>query len=321
MAGDSAFAQLTIARAFEVRRSELTCPGHSAKMMARAAASGADEVILDLEDAVAVSQKLAARQAVIQALQSLDFGRSRRAVRVNAVATALCYRDVIEVVEAAGQKLDVIVVPKIESVDAVRFIAHLLDGIEQAKGLPLGRSKIEVLIESASGLLQAEHIAQASPRVGSLIFGYADYAGDVGMKGFAALPYEAFAYPRMHLIAAARSAGIAAIDAVTVQFKDLERVQSDARAGAALGFDGKWAIHPSHLEPIHRAYSPTREEVERARTIFEVYARADQEQGQGAIVVGDEMVDAASLRVEWKKLALARQAGLVDADFRWCGPV
>lgn len=311
------FKQLTIAREFSVRRSELTCPGHSAKMIAKAAQSGADEVILDLEDAVAVSQKEAARASVIEALRTLDFGPSARAFRVNGVRTPWCYRDLIEVVEAVGAKVDVVVIPKVESADEVRFIDHLLTGVELAKKLVPGRIRIEALIESARGLLDAAAIARASPRMASLIFGIADYAGDVGARAFAEQPYQAFHYPRAHLVAAARAAGLSAIDAVTVQFKDLARVSQDARDGALLGFDGKWAIHPSHLAPIHDAYTPSREEIDRARSILEAYARADVEEGRGAIVLGSEMVDAASLRVEWRKLAVARKAGLLDENFAW----
>ncbi|MBS2029172.1 MAG: CoA ester lyase [Deltaproteobacteria bacterium] len=313
------FQQLTVARPFEVRRSELTCPGHSARMMQKAAASGADEVIFDLEDAVAVSMKAAARASVIEALNTLSFGSTVRAYRVNGVRTAWCYRDVVDVLEAAGQNVDVLVVPKVEAPDEVQFIDHLLSGIEQAKGFAPGRIKLEALIESARGLLAAREIAAASPRMASLIFGIADYAGDVGAKGFAEQPYAAFHYPRAHVVAAARAAGIAAIDAVTVQFKDLARVAQDAADGAQLGFDGKWAIHPSHLAPIHAAYTPTRAEIDRARQVMEAYAKADVQHGLGAIVLGDEMVDAASLRVEWKKLAVARKAGLVDEHFAWIG--
>jgi citrate lyase subunit beta/citryl-CoA lyase len=319
MAQELRFPQLTVARAFEVRRSELTCPGHSAKMMQKAAQSGADEVIFDLEDAVAVSMKTAARASVIEALTTLSFGSSVRAFRVNGVRTPWCYRDVVDVVEAAGANIDVVVIPKVESRDDVRFVDHLLTGIEQAKGLQPGRIKLEALIESARGLLAAQAIAEASPRMASLIFGIADYAGDVGAKGFAEQPYAAFHHPRAHVVAAARSAGIAAIDAVTVQFKDLARVAQDAESGAQLGFDGKWAIHPSHLGPIHAAYTPTRAEIDRARQVMEAYAKADVQQGVGAIVLGEEMIDAASLRVEWKKLAVARKAGLVDESYAWIG--
>lgn len=285
-------------------------------MMAKAAASGADEVILDLEDAVAVSQKDAARAALIEALPNLSFGGAIRAWRCNGVQTGWCYRDIVQVVEAAGAFVDVLVVPKVERAADVHFIDRLLTQAELNAGLPPGKIRVEVLIESARGLLEVGEIAQASPRLDSLIFGVADYAGDVGAKNFRDAPYARFAHARQQLLIAARAAGLCAIDGVTVRFRDLDQVASDAEEGALMGFDGKWAIHPTHLAPIHRAYTPGREELERAVALFEAYRKADVEAGRGAIVVGDEMVDAASLRVEWRKLSIARRAGLVDDENR-----
>jgi citrate lyase subunit beta/citryl-CoA lyase len=150
----------------------------------------------------------------------------------------------------------------------------------------------------------------------SLIFGIADYAGDIGSKELTKRQFEVHHYPKHHTIAAARAAGIDVIDNVTLHFKDLGQVRVDAEAGANLGFDGKWAIHPSHIDVINEVYSPSRAEIERALAILEAYRKADVEAGQGAIVFGDEMVDAATLRVEWKKLAVARKAGLVDEHDR-----
>ena len=147
-----------------VRRSELTCPGHSLKMMARAAASSADQVMLDLEDAVAVSEKEAARATVIEALNTLDFDGKIRAFRPNDIATRFCYRDLIEVVEAAGRNLDGVVIPKVNDPADVQFVDTLLTQIERNVGLEVGRIRIEALIESAAGVLHAEQIAAATPR-------------------------------------------------------------------------------------------------------------------------------------------------------------
>ena len=254
----SPIEQLTIAKEFVVRRTELTCPGHSLKMMAKAAQeTAADEVIFDLEDACAVSQKVGARKTVIEALRTVDFKGKVRAFRPNGVRTHYFYRDLIEVVEAAGTFIDVVVLPKVYTEDDVRFADRLLTQIEEANGLEVGRIRLEVLIESAKALLRAEAIAESSPRMASLIFGIADYAGDVGARDFRGSEFQRFHYPKSHLIAAARAAGIAAIDNVTVQFRDLEQVARDAEQGAQLGFDGKWAIHPAQVEPINRAYTPT----------------------------------------------------------------
>jgi citrate lyase subunit beta/citryl-CoA lyase len=215
--------------------------------------------------------------------------------------------------------VEALVIPKVEGPEDVLFVDRLVSQIELAKGYPPGRIRLEALIESASGVLKAQAIAASTPRLASLIFGVADYAGDVGGRDFQSLPYSAFHYPRAHLLAAARAAGLLAIDSVTVQFRDREQVRKDSEEGARLGFDGKWAIHPSHVEVIHRAYTPTRAELERSLAIFRAYAEADTGQGLGAIVFQDEMIDAASLRVEWKKLAVAQKAGLVDAEFKLLG--
>jgi len=311
--------QLVIARDFNVRRTELTCPAHSMKMMEKAANSAADEVILDLEDSCAVSQKVAARKTLIQALNSLDFRGKIRAFRPNNIRTGYFYRDVIEVLEAAGRNVDVIVIPKVYGAEDVLFVDRLVTQIEEACGYEVGRIKLEVLIESARSLLHAEEIAACTPRMASLIFGIADYAGDIGAKEMSERQFEIYHYPKAHVIAAARAAGIDVIDNVTLQFRDLEQVRRDAEAGARMGFDGKWAIHPSHIDIINAAYTPTVEEVERALAIMEAYRKADQEQGLGAIVFGDEMVDAATLRVEWKKLVIARRAGILDENDRIVG--
>lgn len=306
------YEQLVIAREFSVRRTELTCPAHSMKMMTKAAESAADEVILDLEDSCAVSQKVEARKTLVQALTTLDFHGKIRAFRPNNVRTKYFYRDLIDVVEAAGKFVDVIVIPKVYTAEDVLFVDRLLTQVEDNAGLPIGKIKLEVLIESAKALLRAEEIAACTPRMASLIFGIADYAGDVGAKEMTKEQFQTFHYPKAHTIAAARAAGIDVIDNVTLQFKDLEQVRKDAEAGAKLGFDGKWAIHPSHIDVINSVYTPSREELKRALAIMDAYAKADKEQGAGAIVFGDEMVDAATLRVEWKKIVVAKKAGLVN---------
>lgn len=306
------YEQLVIAREFSVRRTELTCPAHSMKMMTKAADSSADEVILDLEDSCAVSQKVEARKTLVQALTTLDFHGKIRAFRPNNIRTKYFYRDVIDVVEAAGKFIDVVVIPKVYTAEDVLFVDRLLTQVEENSGLPVGKIKLEVLIESAKALLRAEEIAACTPRMASLIFGIADYAGDIGAKEMTKEQFQTFHYPKAHTIAAARAAGIDVIDNVTLHFKDLDQVRKDAEQGAKLGFDGKWAIHPSHIDIINSVYTPSRDELKRALAIMDEYAKADKEKGMGAIVFGDEMVDAATLRVEWKKLAVAKKAGLIN---------
>ena len=295
-----------------VRRTELTCPGHSLKMMQKAAASDADEVIFDLEDACAVSQKVAARAAVIEAFRTVEFtGAKVRAYRINGPTTPYCYRDLIEVLEAVGDRVDVVVVPKVRTAEDVRFVDRLVTQVEQVKGLPVGRIRLEALVETASAVLEAQAIAGSTPRLASLIFGVADYAGEMGARDFKEDAQSTFLYARSHLLAAARAAGLDAIDSVTVQFKDLGQVERDAHHAARLGFDGKWAIHPAQVSVINAVFTPTPEEIARARRIVDAYAHADRAQGLGAIVIDDEMVDAATLEVEKKKLAVAARAGLL----------
>jgi citrate lyase subunit beta/citryl-CoA lyase len=273
-----------------VRRSELVCPGHSMKMMAKAALSEADEVIFDLEDAVAPAQKDAARQSVADALKMLEFtGGKVRGYRINAVGTPWWKQDV-----AIAPRADVIVIPKVNSADEVRQVAALTPE----------RAGLEVLIETAAGLLHAYEIAKV-PRVQSLIFGVADFAASLGARDFKG----DFNWPRMQVLIAARAAGVQAIDSVTVQYQDPKQTGLDAENAAAMGYDGKWAIHPSQLGPIHEAFTPSEEEIARAQRVVDAYQAA----GQGAIELDGEMVDAATVAVARKRLEVARRVGFVGS--------
>jgi citrate lyase subunit beta / citryl-CoA lyase len=300
----------TATRETLIRRSELTCPGHSLKMMTKAAASDADQVIFDLEDACAPSQKEGARKTVVEALTSLDFGPRIRSYRPNGPNTRFFYRDIIEVVEVAGQSLDCIVLPKVNGPEDVIFADRLLTQIEQCMGFQVGRIMLEALIESAEAVLHAEAIANASPRLSGLVFGLVDFAGDIGAKELGAQQFFYYNYAKAKVITAARAAGITALDGVTLAIKDVDACKRDADMAARMGFDGKWAVYPPQVAVINAAFTPTEEEIARARHILDAYASADTEQGVGAIVVDNEMVDAATLRIEEKRLAIARRAGL-----------
>ena len=304
-------AQMVMARNFVVRRSELTVPGHSLKMMAKAAASQADQVMFDLEDACAVSQKIEARKTVIEALRTLDFGGKIRAFRPNNIRTKFFYRDLIEVVEAAGQNIDVIVVPKCYGPEDVLFVDRFLSQIEENMDFEVGRIKLEVLIESADAVLHAEQIAKCTARVGGLVFGIVDFAGDIGAQELGAEQFFYYNYAKAKTIIAARAAGVTVVDGVTLAIRDNVACRRDAQMAARMGFDGKWAIHPAQLDPIHKAFTPTQEEIAHARYIVDEYEKADVQGGLGAIVIDDQMIDAAVLRVEWKKLAIAEKARLL----------
>lgn len=294
-----------------VRRSELACPAHSLKMMAKAAASEADEVIFDLEDGCAPSQKIAARKILVEAFTTLDFAGKVRSFRANGIHTRFFYRDVIEVVEAAGQNIDVLVLPKVHDAAEVLFADRLLKQIEENMGWAIGRIRLEALIESAKGVLHAEQIAAATPRLAALIFGVVDYAGNIGARDPVREQFALYHYPKAKTVAAARAAGIDVIDGVTLQFRDLAQCEHDARSAAQMGFDGKWAVHPDQVAVINRAFTPSPEELTRAKEILEAYERSDSRSGAGAFVYKDEMVDAASLPIERRKLAIARKVGLI----------
>jgi citrate lyase beta subunit len=294
-----------------IRRTELACPAQHAHRMAKAAASDADQVVFDLEDGTAVSQKVAARDTLITALTTLDFGGKIRAFRPNGVNTHYFYRDVIQVVEAAGAHVDVLVLPKVGGREDITFADRLLSQIEATVGLQLGRIKLEALIESAEAVLHAEAIAKASPRMTGLIFGLVDYAGDIGSSEVGEEQFFYHHYAKAKTIAAARAAGISCVDGVTLAIRDPEACRRDARMAARMGFDGKWAIHPSQIAIINEGFTPTRAEAEHAARVIAAYERADREQGVGALVIDDQMVDAANLRMEARRLAIARRAGVL----------
>jgi citrate lyase subunit beta/citryl-CoA lyase len=193
----------------------------------------------------------------------------------------------------------------------VLFADRLLTQIEQNIGLPVGRIRLEVLIESAKGVLHAEQIAASTPRLAGLIFGVVDYAGSIGARDTVREQFALYHYPKAKTVAAARAAGVDVVDGVTLQFRDLKQCEHDARFAAQMGFDGKWAIHPGQVPVINRAFAPSREEIKRAQEIIDLYELADINSGVGAMVYKDEMVDAASLPAERKKLAIARKIGLV----------
>ncbi|MBL8694245.1 MAG: CoA ester lyase [Planctomycetes bacterium] len=293
-----------------LRRTELTVPGHSAAMLAKAAAGGADEVICDLEDAVAFTQKEAARCEVAKALSALSWGEKVRALRVNPIEMPWFLEDVLTVIPQAGAAIDTVILPKVNSPDEVKFLCALLSQLERKHGLGVGRMGLEVLIETPSAVQQIDAIAAASPRMESLIFGVADYAASIAAR-FDRDQWTEFAYVKQRIIAGAKAAGLDAIDAVTFQHRDLELCREDARRARSVGFDGKWVIHPAQIPVVHEAFTPTAEEAARAARIVEAHRRADLEEGRGAIVVDGEMVDLASVRVQERVLERACRAGLL----------
>ena len=253
---------MTVRQPARLRRVQLAVPGSSEKMMAKAAASAADHVFLDLEDAVAPSAKIAARGKVIEALKTLDWGRKVRSVRVNDLTTQWAYDDIIRVVEEAGSYLDTIILPKPKRASDVMFLDTLLSQIEK-KTNPGRRIGIEVLIEEVEAMMRVDEIAFSSPRLELLIFGMGDYSAAQGIhpdaiKGLSGYPGDIWHYGRWKIVVAARSAGIDAIDGPFPMFKDPDGYREEARRSALLGFVGKWAIHPAQIEPALEVFTPDR---------------------------------------------------------------
>lgn len=299
-----------------LHRSELAVPGSSERMLAKAPTAGADLVFLDLEDAVAPDDKERARANVIEALNTLDWSACAISVRINGLDTHYCYRDVVEVVERAGEHLDTILIPKVGTPSDVEFVATLLSQIESARDIP--PINLHILIETALGMANVEAIARACPdRLEAMVFGVADYAASVqarttNMGGanpdYAVLTDAAddaarerhwgdqwhFALSRM--VVACRAYGLRPIDGPFGDISDPDGYLAAARRAAALGCEGKWAIHPSQIELAHSVFTPGEAEVERARRILEAMEQAAKE-GKGAASLDGRMIDAASIRM------------------------
>ena len=299
------------------RRSCLAVPGSSPRFIAKARGLATDEVFLDLEDAVAPAAKPAARQAVAQALRDGGWGGRLMAVRINDATTAWAYRDVVDVVEQAGPHLDAIVLPKVTGPGHVVWLDLLLGQIEQAMGYPAGAIGIEAQIEDARGLAAVNAIAAASPRLAALVFGPADFMASLGMRSLdiGAQPAgyaggDAFHYPLLRLLVAARAHGLQAIDGPYAAIADTEGLARAAASVAALGFDGKWVLHPGQVGPVNEAFSPSQQDYDRAERILAAYARHTGEDQRGAALLDGQMIDEATRKLALVTAARGRAAGL-----------
>jgi citrate lyase subunit beta/citryl-CoA lyase len=296
-----------------LRRVQLAVPGSSEKMLAKAAGSDADHVFLDLEDAVAPIAKVSARDNIVKALKTLNWGKKVRCVRINDLGTQWAYEDIIYIVENAGEYLDTIMVPKVKSAADIYFVATLLRQIEKKIGLkrPIG---IEALIEEVEAMQEIDNIARADPRLECIIFGAGDYSASQGIDirsigGATGYPGDIWNYPRYRLVVAARAAGIDAVDGPFANFKDPEGFGEECRRAMILGCVGKWAIHPAQIDVAIREFSPKQEAVDRARKLEAAYAVAEAE-GQGSVNFDGVMVDAASIRIERNIIAKADLIGM-----------
>lgn len=300
-------------RPFRARRCQLAVPASSDKMMEKAAALGVDHVFLDLEDAVAPDEKPAARAKAAEALVKYDWGRTVRCVRINDLESRWAFRDVIEVVERAGEHLDTIMLPKVRTASDIQWLDKLLNQLEADVGLTR-KIGIEALIEEVEAMENIETIAKSSPRLEALIFGMGDYTASQGVNvpdigDTADYPGDLWHYCRSRLIIACRVAGIDPIDGPFANFRNEEGYRREARRAFLLGAVGKWAIHPSQIAPAVETFSPSNEEVANARKIVAAYADAVA-RGLGSVQVDGTMVDAASLRIFEAVIRKAERFGL-----------
>jgi citrate lyase subunit beta / citryl-CoA lyase len=306
-------------RPHRLRRSELSTPGTSEKMIAKAAASDADLTFLDLEDAVAPSEKESARAKIVAGLNELDWGSSVRSYRINGVHTKWCHDDLIEVVTGAGANIDVIIVPKIKGPRDVWFVDDMLTQLETKLGLEVGRIGIEVLIEEVEALACVEEIARCSPRLEALILGVGDLSASQGMRlghigvtdgeAIPKYPGDVWHFARQRMIVAARSAGIDAIDGPYANFANPDGYRRECAWFTTIGGVGKWCIHPSQVAIANEEFAPTKEEIEHARAVIAAVADAEA-RGEGAANLDGVMIDAATTRIFELVLERATLCGL-----------
>lgn len=301
------------------RRSVLAVPGSNPKMIAKAKGLPVDEVFLDLEDAVAPEAKAAARANIVAALNDSGWGEQLRVVRVNDWTTQWTYADVISVVDGAGTALDAILLPKVTDAGQVRALDLLLGQLERANGIEPGRIGIEPQIENALGLRNIDEIATASPRVQTLVFGPADFMASINMRtlvvGEQPEGYDtgdAYHHILMTILLTARAHGLQAIDGPYLQIRDIDGFRRAAGRTAALGFDGKWVLHPSQVDAANEIFSPRQSDYDHAELILDAYAYHTSAAGgaSGAVMLGDEMIDEASAKMAVVIAEKGRAAGM-----------
>jgi citrate lyase subunit beta/citryl-CoA lyase len=301
---------------YRPRRSCLSVPASSERFIAKARDLPADEVFLDLEDAVAPAAKDAARRQAVAALTSGSWRAGIRAVRVNDATTAWAYQDVVALAEGAGDALDVIVLPKVTDPGHIVWLDLLLTQLERATGRDRDPIGIDAQIEDARGLARVEAIAAASGRLEALVFGPADFMASVGMPslsvGQADTGYagDAFHYPLMRILVAARAHGLQAIDGPYVKVRDTEGFRRAAASVAALGFDGKWVLHPDQIAAANETFTPGQADYDRAELILDAYDHATTVDERGAVMLNDEMIDEAMRKMALRVALKGRAAGL-----------
>lgn len=294
----------------------MSVPASSERFLAKARDLRADEVMLDLEDSVAPKAKDEARDLAVQALTAGGWDGKLVAVRINDATTPWAYQDVIAVVTGAPGAVDSLVLPKVSSPAAVSWLDVMLGQAEQAAGLPAAKIGIEAQIEDAAGLAAVEAIAAASPRLVSLVFGPADFMASIGMRSLTVggqpegYEFDAHHYALMRILVAAKAAGLQAIDGPYARIQDANGLRKAATSAAALGYDGKWVLHPAQVDVVNEVFTPPVEEYWRALQILDAYERATSIERRGAVMLGEEMIDEASRKLARVLVAKGEAAGL-----------
>ncbi len=303
------------------RRSCLSVPGSSERFLQKGPSIPADMTFLDLEDSVAPLEKVEARGKVVDAIKNLDWGDRVLCVRVNAWDTKWTYGDVIEVVGNAGERLDEVMLPKVQSASEVVALDLLLTQIEANAGLPIGHIGIEAQIETTRGLINVEEICAASPRLETIIFGPADFAASMEMPVLTGgvqipeYPGDHFHYVFSKILMAGRANGLQVIDGPFLKVREPDSFRDYCRRTQVLGYDGKWALHPDQVDILNELFSPTQEQFNRAHAILDAYKEATEEgERKGAVMFGDEMIDEASRKMALKFIARGERAGFIRTD-------
>ncbi len=287
------------------RRALLYVPGSDTRKMTKAAGLGADSVCLDLEDGVAPNQKVPARSLVAKALRSLDFGKSEKLARINAIGSGFEADDLDAIVPA---RPDGIVIPKVNDADQVRGVSEQIKNLEAANGIPEGAIALIGMIENARGVLNLAQIASADARLQALIFGAEDYAADVGAirtrEGIEVL------YARSAVVTACAAFGLQAIDLLFLDFHNSEGLRVEAQRGAQLGYSGMQVIHPNQVPIVQEVFTPNDSAIAEAQRIVDAAAE-NLAQGRGAFALDGKMVDMPIIKAAERVLARARAAGKI----------
>jgi citrate lyase subunit beta/citryl-CoA lyase len=297
------------------RRSCLAIPGSSEKMMGKGPGTNADMVFLDLEDAVAPKEKEASRSKIVTAIKTLDWGDKVLCVRINDWSTKWTAYDIMEVVGNSGERLDEIMLPKVENAAQIVAADLLLRQVEIANGLPVGHIGIEAQIETARGLINVEEICAASKRIETIIFGPADFSASMEMPVLTGgvqisdYPGDHFHYVFSKILMAGRANGLQVIDGPFLHVRDNDGLRDYSKRARTLGFDGKWALHPDQVDVLNDVFSPTQEQFDKAWSILDAYRLATEDDGKGAVMFGNEMIDEASRKMALKFISRGERAG------------